>query len=319
MNAFHCLWTAPFYARHGKAEEFCLDDFDVLTTILSALKWRELNGSIKLYTDEAGAEYVSRLGLSGLWDRGIDTDALAEANCDRINPRAFWAAGKLLALQQERAPCVMVDTDFIAWRYLDEIADQPDLAVIHREPLYNGVYLTSHDLKTAEDYKFDPEWSWDEWACNSALVFFGNDELRRYYVAEALRFMDGNTEEAKEAVSQMVFAEQRLLGMCAAAKGTEIGELMPYDPEAWQRQDSFTHVWGYKDERRTDDAKREEFCHRCVRRIAQDYPYLVPVLASAPDLGYYFGRAGASRASSSYPSEVLYRQRFPYGGYGPLP
>jgi hypothetical protein len=319
MRAFHCIWTAPVCARQSQDGELALDDFQVLTTVLSALKWREFNGSIKLYTDETGAEYVSRLGLTGLWDGGIDTQALAEAKWHHINPGVFWAAGKLLALAEEPSPCVMIDTDFIVWRPLHELAHHPDLVVIHREPLYDGVYLARDHLKTADGYRFSPEWSWDEWACNSALVFFGNDEFRRYYVSESLRFMDGNTEEAREAISQMVFAEQRLLGMCAAARGIEIRELMPRDPQEWQKQDSFTHVWGYKDEMRKDDAKREEFCNHCADRIARDYPYLVPLLTSVPELGYYFGNPGANRASSTSPLEVRYRHRFPYGGYGPFP
>ncbi len=318
MTAFHCLWTAPFQARHGQDEGFCLDDFDILTTILSALKWRELNGSIKLYTDDTGAEYVRRLGLADLWDLGIDTTALAERNWQGINPKAFWAAGKLLALREESAPCVMIDTDFVVWRSLDELADQPGLAVIHREPLYDGVYLPAHQLKTARGYRFNASWRWDEWACNTSLVFFGDDGFRQYYVSEALRFMEGNSKEAKEAISQMVFAEQRVLGMCARVKGIDVRELMPYDPEAWKQQDSFTHVWGYKDVMRDDPRKREAFCRRSVYRILHDYPLLGPVLASIRELTPYFGGPGSQRRPA-YPAEILYRHRFPYGGYGLLP
>ena len=45
MDAIHINWTKPFRNRFNAPYE--VEDFEILTTILSALKWREKNGNIK--------------------------------------------------------------------------------------------------------------------------------------------------------------------------------------------------------------------------------------------------------------------------------
>ena len=52
MDAIHSIWTKP-RLRNGI---FHQDDFEILTTVLSALKWRETNGTITMVTDSTGLE-----------------------------------------------------------------------------------------------------------------------------------------------------------------------------------------------------------------------------------------------------------------------
>ena len=56
IKAFHSNWTTPFFKMNPN-KEYYIEDFEILTTIISALKWREKNGSIKMVTDEIGANY----------------------------------------------------------------------------------------------------------------------------------------------------------------------------------------------------------------------------------------------------------------------
>ena len=105
MNAIHINWTRPYFARG--ASEYEAEDFELLTTILSALKWRENNGSIKMVTDRAGADYYRNNGLDCLWDGGIDESL--EGICQ--NEGMFWAAGKLYALALQKTPIAVIDTD----------------------------------------------------------------------------------------------------------------------------------------------------------------------------------------------------------------
>ena len=56
IEAFHSNWTAPFFELNSH-NEYYIEDFEILTTIISALKWREKNGAIRMITDEVGAEY----------------------------------------------------------------------------------------------------------------------------------------------------------------------------------------------------------------------------------------------------------------------
>ena len=65
MDAIHINWTKPFRNRFNAPYE--VEDFEILTTILSALKWREKNGNIKMVTDSVGAEYYKKTGLDVIW------------------------------------------------------------------------------------------------------------------------------------------------------------------------------------------------------------------------------------------------------------
>ena len=132
MKALHINWTKPFFARQGG--EYYIEDFEILTTILSALKWREKNGSIKMVTDAVGREFYIRNGMEDLWDGSIECvlDSIKE------NPQVFWAAGKLHALSREAAPVAVIDTDFIVWEEIlfDKLGA---VSVIHDEDLYTDV------------------------------------------------------------------------------------------------------------------------------------------------------------------------------------
>jgi hypothetical protein len=44
LTAFHTAWTKPFFAL--RRPPFHLEDWNILTTMLSALEWRKHNGGI---------------------------------------------------------------------------------------------------------------------------------------------------------------------------------------------------------------------------------------------------------------------------------
>lgn len=181
MQAFVSNWTRP-YAVRCPGRPYQMTDFDLLTTVLSALVWRRENGSIRMITDDTGAQYYRSLGLTDLWDGGIFTylNDIPSA----IDPCTFWAAGKLYALAATPAPCVMLDTDFIVWHSLSEHWHRP-LAVIHREALNPAIYPAPSAFVLAPSYHFPTNWNWHEPACNTALTYFGNDTLRKTYVGQA--------------------------------------------------------------------------------------------------------------------------------------
>ena len=52
------------------------------------------------------------LGLIDIWD-GIEN--VIPDDLEGINPKMFWAAGKLFALREISAPLAMIDLDFILW------------------------------------------------------------------------------------------------------------------------------------------------------------------------------------------------------------
>lgn len=280
MNAIHINWTRPYFARG--ASEYEAEDFELLTTILSALKWRENNGSIKMVTDRAGADYYRSNGLDCLWDGGIDESL--EDICQ--NEGMFWAAGKLYALALQKTPVAVIDTDFIVWGEIlfDKL---PALAVIHDEELYADVYPEPGHFQMEKDYRFDPDWNWHIKAYNTAFYVIKDEELRRYYTSEAIRFMD-NSKPCGDSLTYMVFAEQRLLAMCAEKLKKETLVFSKLEKLFRNGDGFFTHTWGMKQQMRDNTELREAFCRKCIDRISRDFPYMRQIMSNIDILKKYF-------------------------------
>lgn len=286
MRAIHITHTVPFFARNSNTEKaYSIPDFELLSTILSALKWQEHNGSIRLYTDKQGFEYYRTQNMISIWDLGINTETLDNIT-KNIDFETFWAAGKLFALRHEISPCFMIDTDFIVWKNISTfIENKNDIICIHKEELFEGVYLPKEFLKTAKNYQFDETWSWNVKPCNAGFVYFGNREFKHYYTGEAIRFMKDNFEKPLENVSQMVFAEQRLMAMCADKQNIKIKTFIKSNNLS--EQDVFTHVWGYKQVLKDNSAEREKFCKKIAYRLINDYPEKSSFLMKIPVIKRY--------------------------------
>lgn len=257
----------PFFIKN-KGSEYYVEDFEILTTILSALMWRMKNGPIKLYTDAVALDYYKRLGITNIWDGGIDTEVLT-AIPSTINQEIFWAAAKLFALKNEEGPVAMIDTDLIIWEKIEKLVDGKRLLVLHREDFIE-CYPPFETLKKREGYRPDERWNWTIKPCNTAFAYFNDDDLKTYYTDCALDFMEGNDERPLEMISQMVFAEQRILGMCADVKQVEIYSLLE-DP--FQDDNKIvTHLWGTKDLAKGDSTKNQVLCSILVKKLLKEFP-----------------------------------------------
>ncbi len=278
MNAIHSNWTKP----RTKTGSFFIEDFDILTTVLSALKWREKNGRIKMATDSVGFEFYNSRGMLPLWDEvTCELDNIP----DTVNPSQFWAAGKLFALKNADAPIAVIDTDFIVW---DRIAfdNLKDITVIHREELYSDVYPDIHHFKMMRGYVFNPDFDWRINPANTAFYVIKNKQLRDTYIREAEDFID-NAEDG-DSLTYMVFAEQRLLPMCADMLRVELGEFSSLEKLFFDGERYFTHTWGMKQQMRENDSLRYDFCMRCARRIKEDFAEYLPILKEIPEIKDYF-------------------------------
>lgn len=274
MKAFHTLRTR---------ENYSAADFELFTMILSALKWREKNGSIKLVTDTRGAKYFERLGLSEAWNE-VD-NALDEMDKLNLDESIFWAAAKLFALSKQAAPVVMIDLDFIAWQRLDFAPFSTNIAVIHREKVGNFVYPDKNFFKLKGGKTF-PALDWSVEACNTAFAYFGANDFIRRYTAGAFELMN-SLETTDDKIIYMVFVEQRWAAMCAALLHREIFSLSSLE-DLFGRQKYFTHVWGAKQKLRDDVKASETFCRSCARRIQRDFPLWAEKLRSSDWAGKYF-------------------------------
>lgn len=281
MNAIHINRTKPYINKFGTSYQ--IEDFEILTTILSALKWQEKNGSIKMVTDSIGADYYESIGLLELWDMGISKSL---DHMPKIDENLFWAAGKLFALNEETAPTAVIDTDFIVWESIlfDKL---PDVSVIHREDLYPDIY-PDINFFNMNDYTFDPSFNWDVRACNTAFCVFKNNNFMKYYTSESINFMLHADDNSNDTLKYMVFAEQRLLAMCAEKYGVEILEFSNLFNLFRNGEGYFTHIWGMKQQMRDIPALRFDFCKRCISRIEKDFPHWIEKLRKIDCLRLYF-------------------------------
>lgn len=278
MNAIHSTWTKP---RIYSAGRFFVEDFDILTTILSALKWREKNGRIKMITDSAGLEFYKSRGMCGIWDE-IDTSL--DSIPDSINPETFWAAGKIFALAESDTPTACIDTDFIVWERI-AFDNLGDLSVIHREEINDAVYPDINSFNMRRGYIFDADYDWREKPSNCAFYVIKNEELKKDYVKRAIEFMENTT--GCDSLTYMVFAEQRLLSMAAKISGIEIKEFSTIEKLFKDGDRYFTHTWGMKQQMRDMQELRDDFCRKCIERIKSDFPFYIAMLENIEELKKY--------------------------------
>ncbi len=201
-----------------------------------------------------------------------------------VDPFLFWAAGKLAALRVQRAPVAMIDTDFIVWETLPDF-DEP-VGVIHREALNPCVYPPPSVFEMDSGYSPHPGWDFGEEACNTAFCVIKDAAFKDAYTAAAFDFMR-HFRGGADRVTGMVYAEQRIIGMCARERGVPIRAFCSLDGLRPGRQTCFTHLWGYKDVLRRDAQARETFCRRCAARIVRDFPAERDTLLHIPALARY--------------------------------
>lgn len=277
MHAIHSTWTKPRLVNGA----FSSDDFEILTTVLSALKWREKNGTITMVTDSVGFEFYKSRNLLGLWD-----DVTTDLNNipQSIDADMFWAAGKLFALKSVSTPVAVLDTDFIVWDRL-AFSNLGDLTAIHSEELYSDVYPEIHHFRMKHGYVFNPNFDWRIKPLNTAFYVLKNENLRNIYIDEAEKFMQYS--DNGDNLTYMVFAEQRLLPMCADMLGIQTKEFSTLEKLFCDGEKYFTHIWGMKQQLREDESLRRDFCMRCIRRIKDDFSGFMPIIEDIKELQLY--------------------------------
>lgn len=260
MNAIHISSFAP--SRAKGSEKVNTEDFDLYCTALSALQWRKLGGKITMCCDSCYTEFYQKIGFCDVWD---EVKCNIADDLEGINPKMFWAGAKLLALREQSAPIVMIDTDFIVWR-LPEFGEE--IIAAHREEISEEIY-PSLSFFGAENHII-PDFSESVLPLNTAFLYLPDNDFKEFYTSQAIAFMK-NADDCDDYLKYMVFAEQRLLAMCADHTKTPVKTLLDKD-YLFFPQDSFTHLWGAKQAMRDDPELREEFLVRCRKRIQSDFP-----------------------------------------------
>lgn len=259
LEGYHALSTAPHAQRHP-GTPFRMDESDLATAELSARLWRRFNGPIRLLTDPAGEAYVKSTPLAAAYDAILP---VLDPRCCGIDPNKYWAAGKIAALSRIATPCAILDMDMIIWRPLDLAGEKLVCACV--EFLNDTVYPPLSFFRTAEGYPFPPGWSEAATALNTAFLYMGDATLKADYTREAFRFMLAERETPNYWAVCMTFAEQRILGMCAEARGVYARLLIDMEP----RGEIFTHIWGAKGMLRRGGEFRQLYLEICGEKLKQ--------------------------------------------------
>lgn len=275
---FHTFWTRPI------SGEISLPDYEVLTLIVSALKYRETNGPIHLYTDNRGYDYFLKHGLTQLYNE-IHV-ILDEAVSPFIEPRVFWAAGKLAAYKHCAAPCVSIDLDAIIWKKLPFYKD--DVVPLHPEPLNWEGYRSN---AVFEKFGFSKEhWNWETPAANMGICVFNDQYLKSVYADKALNFMfdyslSGEIRAPYRGlmgpgvltyIDEMIFAEQRLLAMTADRLSRTLGFIIGFNEadDHIQLNPLVSHVWNSKRGYKVHGRARETYCTFLLNLLLREHPYV---------------------------------------------
>ena len=262
LRGIHIQSTAPSRVKNQDYHPSCLE---VASMVLSALLWRKNCGTIKLYTDNTLHTFLAMHELTALWDDGINTTTI-EAIPSSVNQTVFWAAAKLFALHDAAAPVAMVDCDLFFWRDIKKDIDSECLTVLHREELVE-CYVPQEQLGKPVSYHYNDCWDWTVCPCNTAFAYFPHNEFKKIYTEEAIRFMVGNAGRDAKPSSQMVFAEQRILAMCAKCNHVSIKTVIdnPYD----DKNTLFTHLWVAKNRARKSEKDMKELVGAIMEKIKE--------------------------------------------------
>lgn len=261
MPGYHVLYTAP-HLECEPEQPFSLPEHELLTAELSARLWRLRCGPISLVTDRDGAAYIKTTPLSRAYNQILP---ILDRRNYGISPERYWAAGKLQALLKLDVPCALLDLDLIIWRPPELSAP---LTAAHREPLRESIYPPLSYFRTLPNYTLPSAWNPDALPLNTAFVCFRDSGFQKYYAEQSIRFMRAERETPDNGTVCMVFAEQRILAMCAEEWDLHPQTLLDYD-HLGEPQNLATHVWGGKHYLRDYPELQEVYCALCRDRLGE--------------------------------------------------
>lgn len=274
MNGIHIASSAPAFAKGKTAVS--AEDFDLYCAAISALQWRKNGGKITMCCDSRYAEYYRKIGFENVWN---EIRVCIADDLEGINPLMFWAGGKLLALREMNAPIAMIDTDFIVW---ENPTFGSEIIAAHREDISDGIYPPLSFFKTRGHAI--PDFSETVLPLNTAFLYLPDNDIKEFYTSQAIAFMK-SAEDSDDFLKYMVFAEQRLIAMCADYTKTPVKTLLDKG-SLFRPQNSFTHLWGAKQAMRDHPSLRADFVAKCKARLKRDFPefaYITEIIDSFPE------------------------------------
>ena len=257
VPGYHALSTSS-YAVWNPGKPYRMSEMTLVMAELSARLWKRYNGPIRLLTDRRGYDYIVQQPLAKAYDEILPV--LDQRNCG-INSAKYWAASKIAAFSKLPAPCAILDMDMLIWKPLSLGGETLVCACI--DCIDKNAYPPSDFLRMTGGYAFPKEWREEATPLNTAFCYINDDSLKAYYTKEAFRFMLNEKETPDYWAVCMTFAEQRILGMCAEARGIRAKLLTELEPKG----KVFTHVWSAKHKIENDEEYRSMFLALCRDKL----------------------------------------------------
>ena len=231
MRAIHVNWTKPFFHRdrlrgHGfkvfrsyDSDSYFQPEYSILTTILSALWWKRINGSIKLYTDNVGAEYYRKIGILEIYDE-VNTDVLE--NYNDVDPAYFWTSGKIRCLKEETDPFVFLDQDFIVRSKLPDL--ETPITIGHWEIPRGYYYFTKDQFeREIKHCEFPKNYNINALVPNTSFLAFNDLRIRDLYVSMHSDLVKTEGHEVPEWF--WLLTDQGILGHAIRESQTKTGTI----------------------------------------------------------------------------------------------
>ncbi len=291
--------------------EFC--DFNLLTMLLSVLKFKSFGNSTKFYADDYTVRYLDRAELLGAWDEYDCTTLGKDIKKNEIDPSVFFSMGKFFSLLHETAPVMLVDIDLVIWQDPRLLIRDKRVAFTHWESVNPSTkwYCRKRDLSVPPGYCFNQAWDFRLPAANTSTLCFSDTEIKDYYAEQAIRFMKNNPAKkaGKQFYPEPYFAEQRLLPMCVKERGL-MGETVPLIDTVWSpvkgmftKKDEaigwwyffipdpgqrITHTWISKAHIAGNTGYRDYFCCKMIEEILRLCPMYENTLRKIQGMERYF-------------------------------
>ena len=258
-----------------QGEQYVMQDYEILMLMLSVSSFERHNGPVSMYADDAAASFLESERIDDIFSGGLKQLNVPED----IDPKVYWAAGKLYALKAENLASVMIDTDLIIWKDISKALAETDIAVIHREELNPAIYPDPFSFEMNDSYEFPKNADFNVKPANTAMLYIKDPWFRAY------KFMHMSMP-TEDTLNHMVFAEQRLLAICAAEKNKTIFSFCE-DPANLREQKIFTHFWGHKNLYKFNAGERTSGCRRMLSRLKSEYPSMYEKAVNIDSIRFY--------------------------------
>lgn len=262
MEGMQSYFTAPRFPGGTTCRKIPL--FEVLTWYMSIVTWQKhMCGGMHFYGDADGINLVKQLGLDTFYDSITELDNPFLDIC----PKAFWAAGKLVAMQQcNQFPVISVDMDLMAWRTIRF----PKAAVVGLN-YDNDAFYGTVQRKYAGEFE---GWNLNVKALNAGILAFFDKSLLEVYTNASLYFMRRMTRLNQELDSaSMIFAEQKMVSLVANRLQKTSNVLFNVSELDRYRilNDDVTHLWDTKKFYIADDTLCQQYIDWLSKRALEQY------------------------------------------------